>query len=190
MTKELEVKVLGIDKQNIEKRLENIGAKLLSKEYQINTLYDSDDKIVEKLGDGYLRIRETKNLITGEVKVLFTLKKNMSSETARENIEIETMVTDKNALNSILQHLNLKVIHEGTKERISYVYDDIRFDIDTWDKSTYPYPYLEIEVAEKEDIKRAVELLGLDEQSVTTKSLRELRAEIGLGGGNNVKKIF
>lgn len=180
MAKELEVKVLGIDKKDIEQKLENLGARLLSKEYQVNTLYDSEDSIIEKLGDGYLRIRETRDLITGNVEIFFTLKKNISSEMARENLEIETMVTDKKALNSILEHLNIKVIHEGTKERISYMYDDIRFDIDTWDQATYPYPYLEIEVSKKEDIKRAAELLGLDEESITTKSLRELRAELGL----------
>src|SRR5690606_23027424 len=116
MGKELEVKVLGIDKEKIEQKLKNIGAKLLSKEYQVNTLYDSEDKLIEKLGDGYLRIRETKDLITGEVEIYFTLKKNLSSKGVRENTEIETMITDKNALNSILEHLNLKVIHEGTKE--------------------------------------------------------------------------
>lgn len=180
MAKELEVKVLGIDKKDIEEKLQNLGAKLISKEYQINTLYDSEDKIIEKLGDGYLRVRETRNLLTDEAEIFFTLKKNVSSDVARENIEIETMVTDKAALNLILEHLNLKVIHEGTKERISYIYGDIRFDIDTWDKSTYPYPYMEIEVTKKEDIKKAVELLKLDEESVTTKSLRDLRAEINL----------
>lgn len=178
MAKEIEVKVLGIDKKIIEERLEKLGAKLISKEYQINTLYDSDEKIVERLGGGYLRIRETKNLITGETEVFFTLKKNISNKKARENIEIETKITEKAALNSILEHLNIKVVHEGTKERTSYIYEDIRFDIDTWDKSTYPYPYLEIEVLKKEDIKKAVELLELDEENVTTKSIRELRAEL------------
>lgn len=180
MAKELEVKVLGIDKKDIEERLEKLGAKLISKEYQINTLYDSEERIIEKLGDGYLRIRETKDLITDEVEIFFTLKKNVSSDVARENLEIETVVTDKAALNSILEHLNLKVVHEGTKERISYMYEDMRFDIDTWDKSTYPFPYMEIEVTKKEDIKRAAELLGLDDESITTKSLRELRAELNL----------
>lgn len=180
MTKELEVKVLDIDKKDIEERLQNLGAKLISKEYQINTLYDSDDKIIEKLGDGYLRVRETKNLLTEELEIFFTLKKNISSDKARENIEIETMVTDKDALNTILEHLNIKVIHEGTKERISYIYENIRFDIDTWDMSTYPYPYLEIEVTDKEDIEKAVKLLGINAESVTTKSIRELRSELNL----------
>ncbi|WIV11488.1 class IV adenylate cyclase [Proteiniborus sp. MB09-C3] len=182
MAKELEVKVLGIDKKDIEQRLEKLGAKLLSKEYQINTLYDSEDKLIERLGDGYLRVRETRDLVTGEVDIFFTLKKNVSSEIARENLEIETMVTDKKALNSILEHLNFRVIHEGTKERISYIYEDMRFDMDTWDQSTYPYPYLEIEVVNKEDIKRAAALLELDDDNITTKSLRELRAELGLEG--------
>ncbi|SDY96793.1 adenylate cyclase, class 2 [Proteiniborus ethanoligenes] len=180
MAKELEVKVLNIDKGAIEEKLQNIGARLISKEYQINTLYDSENKTIENLGDGYLRIRETRNLLTDEVEILFTLKKNISSEIARENMEIETRVWDKAALNTILKHLNLNVIHEGTKERISYVFEDIRFDIDTWDVNTYPYPYLEIEVLKKEDIQKAVELLKIEARNVTTKSLRELRAELNL----------
>lgn len=45
MAKELEVKVLNIDKKEMEERLVSIGAKYLVKEEQINTLIDTKLKI-------------------------------------------------------------------------------------------------------------------------------------------------
>ncbi|WP_427339635.1 class IV adenylate cyclase [Caloranaerobacter sp. DY30410] len=181
MAKELEVKVLDIDKDEIEKRLKEIGAELISREYQINTIFDTEDRVIKNKQNGYLRIREKRDLDKGSVSYIFTLKKNISKDDVRENLEIETKVENKEALVKILEALNFKIVHEGTKERIKYKYEDITFDIDTWDKETYPYTYLEIEVKQKEDLQRAIKLLNLDESKVTIKSLAELRMELGLG---------
>ena len=180
MIKELEVKVLNIDKREIEDKLRAVGAELFSKEYQINTIYDDDTRFIKNKLNGYLRIRETKNLITNESKSIFTLKRNTANEKLRENIETETIIKDDKALALILQHINLKPKHRGTKERISYKYENIRFDIDTWDKDTYPYPYLEIEVNCESDLEKALNLLKLNRDDVTTKSLGQLRMEEGL----------
>lgn len=181
MSKEMEVKVLNIDKNEIENKLRQIGADLIKKEYQINTIFDSNDRKIKKNKEGYLRIRESRNLLTDDIVYIFTLKKNMSKECVRENVEIETEIQDKEALKSILEHLDLYVVHQGEKERTTYMYDNIRFDIDTWDKDTYPYPYLEIEVERKEDIERAIDLLNLNKSDVTTKSLGQIRMELNLG---------
>ncbi|KPU27701.1 adenylate cyclase [Caloranaerobacter sp. TR13] len=180
MAKELEVKVLDIDKDEIEERLKEIGAELISREYQINTIFDTEDRVIKNKQNGYLRIREKRDLDKGLVSYIFTLKRNISKDGVRENLEIETKVEKKEALTKILESLNLKIVHEGTKERIKYKYEDIIFDIDTWDKETYPYTYLEIEVKQKEDLQRAIKLLNLDENKVTIKSLAELRMELGL----------
>lgn len=181
MAKELEVKVLNIDKDEIEEKLKAIGARLIKKEYQINTIFDSDNRKIKKEHNGYLRLRETRDLINIKTEFMFTLKKNIeNNHNLRENVEIETLVEDKDALFQILDHLDLKIEHQGTKERTSYIYDKIRFDIDTWDKETYPNPYLEIEVQHKEDLDKAIALLELDENNVTTKSIGQLRMELGL----------
>ncbi|SHH22203.1 adenylate cyclase, class 2 [Caloranaerobacter azorensis DSM 13643] len=181
MAKELEVKVLDIDKDEIEKRLKEVGAKLISREYQINTIFDTEDRAIKNKQNGYLRIREKRDLDKGSVSYIFTLKKNISRDGVRENLEIETKIENKEALIRILESLNLKIVHEGTKERIKYKYEDITFDIDTWDNETYPYTYLEIEVKQKDDLQRAIRLLNLDESKVTLKSLAQLRMELGLG---------
>lgn len=181
MSKELEVKVININKEEIENRLKEVGAKLVKKEFQINTIFDTDDRIIKYTHNGYLRIRESRDQINNRTECIFTLKKNVSNDGIRENIEIESKIEDKEAIKKILRHLGLTVKHEGIKERISYSYEDILFDIDTWDKNTYPEPYLEIEVVKKEDLEKAIKLLGLDRNNVTDKSLAKLRMEKGLG---------
>ncbi|EOD00868.1 class IV adenylate cyclase [Caldisalinibacter kiritimatiensis] len=180
--KELEVKVLNIDKEEIQERLKSIGAELVKKEYQVNTIFDTEDRIIKNEHKGYLRIREKRDLLNNKTEYIFTLKKNLSSEKVRKNVEIETKVDNKDALTEILKHLKLDIKHSGSKERISYKYDDILFEIDTWDEDTYPYPYLEIEVNKEEDLERAIELLNLNREDVTDKSLDQLRREVGLGG--------
>lgn len=178
MAKEIEVKILNVDLDEMEKRLVDIGAKLISKEYQINIIFDSKDNYIENNLNSYLRIRETKNLLTDEVKVNLTLKKNISKDGARENLEVTTEIDDKQSMIYILKDLKYEVIEEGYKNRISYIYENIRFDLDKWDKNTYPYPYMEIEVEKKEDLEKAANLLNIDKDNISTKSIMELKEEL------------
>lgn len=178
MAKEIEVKILNVDLDEMEKRLVDIGAKLISKEYQINIIFDSKDNYIENNLNSYLRIRETKNLLTDEVKVNLTLKKNISKDGARENLEVTTEIDDKQSMIYILNDLKYEVKEEGYKNRISYIYENIRFDLDKWDKSTYPYPYMEIEVEKKEDLEKAENLLNIDKDNISTKSIMELKEEL------------
>ena len=59
--REREVKILNIDKEEIERKLINIGANLIKDENQINYRFDTDDGFLKKTYNGYLRIRITKN---------------------------------------------------------------------------------------------------------------------------------
>jgi adenylate cyclase class 2 len=178
MDKEIEVKVLNVDLDEMESRLIEIGAELLSKEYQINTIFDSKDNYIEDKLNSYLRIREKKNLLTNETDINLTLKKNISQDGTRENIEITTQIDDKESMIYILKELRYDVLQEGYKDRTSYIYENIRFDLDRWDKDTYPYPYMEIEVEKKEDLERAIELLKIDKKNISTKSIVELKEEL------------
>lgn len=181
MEKEMEVKVLGIDPKDIENKLKEIGAHYIKKEHQINSIYDNNEREIKNVHNGYLRIRESKDLDSLKTEYIFTLKTNKGIGDLRENIETSTKIQNKEALEIILKTLGLKKVHEGSKTRISYKYENIRFDIDTWDKETYPHPYLEIEVEDKNDLEKAIELLDINREKVTSKSLAQLRIEIGLG---------
>lgn len=180
MDRELEVKVLNIDVEEVESNLISIGAKLISRENQKNFLIDSNDKSIESDKNSYLRIRETIDLNTGNIKNTLTLKQNVSKDIVRKNIEISTDIEDRESLLSILDILGYHVINEGFKDRISYEYEGIRFDIDTWDEKTYPYPYMEIEVKDEDDLDRAITILNIDSKNISTKSIVELRKDLGI----------
>lgn len=175
---EIEVKVLNVKLDEIEDKLKALGAKLVSEEYQINTIIDREDRFIEKSLNSYLRIRETKNLLTNTKSIKLTLKKNISRGKSRQNIEITTRIDNKEAMLEILKDLQYEVVKEGYKNRKTYVYDDIRFDLDRWDKDTYPYEYMEIEVKKEEDLDRAIDLLHINRENISTKSIMELREEL------------
>ena len=178
--KELEVKILNIDINEMEKKLKTLGATLIDKEVQVNTLIDSKEDFIQNRLDSYLRIRETKSLLTNKVKLTLTMKKNINREGIRENIEINTDITDKEALLEILNSLGYYVYQEGFKERTSYTLNNVRFDLDKWDDLTYPEPYMEIEVNVEDELEAMIKLLNIPRGNISTKSIVELRKEKGL----------
>ncbi|NBI05833.1 class IV adenylate cyclase [Senegalia massiliensis] len=180
MTKELEVKVLGIDKEKIINKLEKIGAKKIKDEKQKNIILDTKDKRVENDYNGYLRIRTTKQNINNNCVEKVTLKTILSDKEYRENKEIEVRIDNSENMFKIFEMLGLVTSYIGYKERISYEFKGILFEIDTWDKDTYPETYMEIEIKNKKDLDRAIELLELDKSQITTKSITELRRDAGL----------
>lgn len=178
MTVEIEVKVLNVNLGEMEEKLQALGAKLVSEEYQVNTIIDRKDGFIEKELDSYLRIRETRDLLNKNTTTTLTMKKNIGSKKSRKNIEISTEISNKEAMLKILSSLEYDVVKEGYKNRKTYIYDNIRFDLDKWDKDTYPYEYMEIEVKREEDLDRAVKLLNIDKEQISTKSIMELRKEL------------
>ncbi|QSX05489.1 class IV adenylate cyclase [Sedimentibacter sp. zth1] len=174
---EIEVKVLYINKNEIINKLEKLGARLVKNEEQINIRFDTGNSHLKNTYHGYLRIRITKNNLDGKITNTLTLKKNLSREKFRVNEEIETEISNVEETIKILQSLNLIKKKPANKHRISYIYDDILFEIDEWDKTIYPYPYLEIEVKDKDKLERAIDLLDLDRENVTAKPIDELLKE-------------
>ncbi|MDO5708277.1 MAG: class IV adenylate cyclase [Andreesenia angusta] len=178
---EIEIKVLGIDKDGIEEKIKSLGGELIKDEYQINTVYDDEDgNISSSKVNTYLRIRETKNLIDGVQKTVFTLKTLISNQDVRTSEEIDVKIDSKENLDRILNFLGLKRKYIGKKHRVSYMIDDIKFDLDEWDSKTYPEPYLEIEANDIKELNRALKLLEIEEDMVSTKSITELRRDKGM----------
>lgn len=175
--KEREVKVLNIDKDEIEKKLKGMGAILLKDEDQTNIRFDTEDNYLKKTYNGYLRLRITKNNLNEEIKNTLTFKRNISRDNLRINEETETEVSNWEETVKILQILGYNKKRPGYKHRKSYLYDNIVFEIDTWDEETYPKPYLEIEMIDEEDLERAIELLQLDREQITSKPIDELRKD-------------
>lgn len=180
MSKELEVKVLDIDMKAMEEKIICLGGKILSKELQINTLIDSSERPIKSYLDAYMRIRESKDLLTNEESIVFTIKKNIKNSLLRENVELNTGIENKDIMLQILKELGYDKVEVGHKERTSYILEDARIDLDTWDKDTYPYPYMEIEVDDSANLDRIIELLEIPKENISTKSIVQLRRELNL----------
>lgn len=178
--KELEVKILNIDLNEMENKLKELGAELIDKEIQVNTLIDSEDKYIENKLDSYLRIRETKSTLKGSTIFTLTMKENINRDGIRENLETNIDISDREEMIYLLDKLGYKVKEAGRKERTSYLLKGVRFDLDTWDKETYPDPYMEIEVNNKDELQEMIELLGIQEKNISLKSILELRKEKNL----------
>lgn len=175
--RESEVKVLNIDKEEIEKKLIDLGAVLVKDEDQINYRFDTEDGFLKKVHRGYLRIRITKNNLSGQTKSTMTFKRSIKRDSLRVNEEIDTDLSDWESTSKIIELLGYKQKRPGYKHRRSYMYENIMFEIDTWDEQTYPKPYLEIEVDLDEDLEKAINLLNLDRSQITTKAIDELRKD-------------
>lgn len=180
MAKELEVKVLDVDINQIQIKLKNLNAVLIKKELQVNTLIDSYETPIKTITDGYLRIRESKDLVNNTNKTTLTFKKNVENRDMRENIEYNVGIENRDSMVELLKALGYNNIKIGYKERTSYNLNDARIDIDIWDKETYPHPYIEIEVKTQEKLYEIINILGISRENISTKSILELRKELNL----------
>ncbi len=178
MVKELEVKILNIDLEEMEKKIISLGGNLIAKEIQVNTLIDSSERPIKDNINAYLRIRETKDVLNNKSDITLTLKKIISTDGLRENIEMNSEVENKEVILQIFRELGYDRIEEGYKERKSYKLQNARFDLDVWDEKTYPYPYMEIEVETQEDLDRMIKLLQISKENISTKSIMELKEEL------------
>lgn len=170
MEREIEIKVLDIDVEEMVEKLENLGAKKLGVEYQTNHIYDSKERPIE---DGYLRIRE--RMVDGEkLPSLMTFKKHLTNDGVRVNNECTTKIDSVAMTSKILEQLGYVEKSKANKKRISYAYESIRFDIDTWEDPSYPDPYMEIEMANVDELDKVLAKLDIDKAKVSTASISDL----------------
>ncbi|HEY4543620.1 MAG TPA: class IV adenylate cyclase [Tissierellaceae bacterium] len=176
--REQEVKILNVDIDLVESKLVKLGARKIAEEKQTNTLIDSTKNPIKSFLDGYLRIRETKDLIMDRENTVITLKKSISNEQIRDNLEMTVEIDNKDMMIKILNELGFDSIDVGFKLRKSYSFKNTRIDLDTWDDNTYPYPYMEVEFKDINDLYTVLKELDIDKGKVSTKSIKELKDEL------------
>lgn len=175
MSNELEVKILNIDTEAMERKIIALGGRLIARERQTNTLIDSEARPIKSFLDAYLRIRHTENLISGKEFSELTLKKNLRNDVLRENVEMNVVIDDRATLLNIFKELGFDKVAVGFKNRTSYSFNGARLDIDVWDKETYPYPYMEIEVDDEKKLTEILDALQIEPENVSRLSIVELQ---------------
>src|SRR3989344_6496070 len=123
---ESEIKILDINKEDILKKLNSLGAKKTS-EGKIEALYFdfNDNRISNK--SSMLRLRKR----DGKFELGF--KNLVSKEKAKIMEEFQVTVDDFDAMKDVFLNLGLKVILKFAKHRTSYLLDGVHFEIDTFE---------------------------------------------------------
>jgi adenylate cyclase, class 2 len=155
--KEIEVKILDIDLEEVRKNLLDLGAeKVFDGEIHALAFDHPDMRLDQK--DSFIRVRKV-----GETLELCFKGPNRGSVfKSREEIEVNTSNFADTI--EILERSGLKKIHEGKKHRESYTIGKVRFEIDNWKKIPH---FLEIEAPTAEEVKEYVEKLGFTMEQTT-----------------------
>jgi predicted adenylyl cyclase CyaB len=153
--KEIEVKILEVNRKKIEQILVNHGAKKVFNS-DIQTLFFDFPKnhSISKAKD-VLRLRREPD------KTELTYKKVHANKSAKTAEEYSVDVSNLETMKRILENLGLAVTECMRKHRVSYMLNHARFDIDRY-LGDYGYipEFLEIEAENIELIHDYAELLG------------------------------
>jgi adenylate cyclase class 2 len=164
---EIELKILEIDKEEVEKRLDEIGASKVFESGILSELYRFENKdIIGDEGLLRLRIRDDKSFVT----------RKMASEQSDSDLkikkEIEFDVDDPEEVRNFFKSIGLTKTLENHKKRVKWVKDDVEVVLDKHEGIPW---FLEIEAGSKEEIKEMVEDLGYNmDQTVALGALELL----------------
>ncbi len=151
---ETEIKILGIDRKDVEEKLAALGAVKVFDDEMYALYYDFPGGT---LGQAGLLLRLRKE---GEKSVL-TMKKNIESREAKIKEEHETEVSDFNSMKYLLETLGLKAWTAMKKRRTSYALKEVHFEIDVYQGEYGFIPqFLEIEGQDIETLYAYAALLG------------------------------
>lgn len=152
--KETEVKILGIDRSAVEKKLLSLGAKIVFDDHIHALYFDFPDNSLRLNGQTLRLRREGK-------KSFITLKKDLEGTMAKIREENEIKVSAFNKMKYLMETLGLKTWLEVKKHRKSFEFKGTHFEIDTHhDAFDYIPQFLEIEGHDIESIYACAELLG------------------------------
>lgn len=155
---EIEVKVLEINRPEVEKRLSVLGAHKVF-DGKIHALYyDLPDQRLRT--DGLtLRLR-----MEGP-KAVLTLKTDIANAAAKERQEIETEISDFEVMRNMLETLGFSAWLEMKKHRTSYELPDGHVEIDRYEDNFGFIPeFLEIEGRDLHSVYLIADALGFRKQ--------------------------
>ncbi|MDD7592929.1 MAG: class IV adenylate cyclase [Peptoniphilaceae bacterium] len=173
--REVEVKLLGLDRDALERTLQAQGATFDREEHQINVRLSNPAHPLPEAE--YLRLRTIE--VEGEAPVHeLTLKRRVSKEGARVNEEYTVHVDDPEAALLLMEKLGFSEKEAARKTRRRYLWQDFRVEFDTWDADYLPVPYVEVEAPSPEALEGFLAAFQIPSASVSTLSIGDLRRTV------------
>jgi adenylate cyclase class 2 len=164
MKTEYEIRILEVDKEEIIKKLEKLGAIKKGKFEQKRYVYDL--RPVEK--GKWIRLRTN-----GKITTL--TYKDIVSNTIDGTKEVEFEVEDFDKANEFLEKIGFKNRSYQENERIQYILNNVEIDIDSWPMIP---TYMEIEGTSEEEIINIKKILNIEETKVTTLNCDDIYKQI------------
>lgn len=164
MNTEYEIRVLEINKKEIIKRLEEIGATKKGDFNQKRYVYD----LIPPEKDKWIRLRTNGNITT-------LAYKDIESNTIDGTKEIEFEVEDFEKVNEFLEKIGFSNKGYQENNRTQYILNGVEIDIDSWPMIP---TYLEIEGETEKKVLEVKELLNLDESKITTLNCSDIYKQI------------
>ena len=161
---EYEVRVLEINKEEVQNKLKKLNATLIEDVFQKRYVYDFNPVIPGK----WIRLR------TNGTTTTLTIK-NVEASTIDGTKEIEIEVSDFETTNEILNELGYTARGKQENKRIKYNLNGVEVDIDSWPKIP---TYLEIEGHNEEEVLNTLDILGIERDKATALDVQSIYKEI------------
>lgn len=165
MHTEYEVRVLEINKDDVIKRLEKLGAKFQFDCVQKRYVYD----FIPKINGKWIRLR------TNGKKTTLTIKNLVSSEIDGTQ-ELEIKVDNFERCHLMLKELGYEAKGYQENRRCQYMLNGVEIDIDSW--PLLP-SYLEIEGSSEEAVYNVLSALGYEREDSTTRDVEGIYLDYG-----------
>jgi adenylate cyclase class 2 len=156
--RETEIKILGIDRKKLEKKLISLGAKKIFDDKIHALYYDTADRSVRERR-GTFRLRRE-----GAISVL-TFKAHVDDSAAKMREETEVTVSDFDAMRSILKSIGFYPWMEMKKHRTTYALPGVHFELDKYtDEFGFIPEFLEIEGRDIGTVYESAAALGFSKE--------------------------
>ncbi|MDD2487801.1 MAG: class IV adenylate cyclase [Candidatus Gracilibacteria bacterium] len=162
--KEVEIKILEIDKEQVIAKLEELGAIKMFEGTVCNDFFGNDS-------GKKIRLRKM-----GEDNIL-TYKEWIDEPGVKSQNEYEIKFDDYENIIHILQGIGFSLYGKSSKTRISYSLGNMHFDIDKLDGIPW---FVEVESDNSSDVQKGVELLGFDFDNACLLTERGLKERYGI----------
>jgi adenylate cyclase class 2 len=166
--KEVEVKILEVNREEVEKKLLDLGAKKIFEGELYGLIYDDKEHSLNKQKNT-LRLRKEGN------KSILTYKEFISDDEAKSRIEHNIEINDFETTKKVLELLKFDIKSSLKKRRISYKIDNVQIDFDKYlGEESYVPEFLEIESDNIETIFEFAKKLGFKKEDCKPWSGKDL----------------
>jgi len=153
--KEIEVKVIEINKKEVVNKLISLGAKKVSELGVSTIVFDTPSKDLHNSGKT-LRLRK-------KGKYYLTLKEHKRGAFAKEDDEFEVEVNDFEVTKKLFESIGFVSSKLKTSHRITYKLKNSLVEIQEFKEIP---PYFEVESPSEKELREILELLGADKSKV------------------------